>query len=259
VADAVGRLGRGVRVSAFWRAVAARLGAGWIALCWRTTRWTEEGRAHRDAAAARPGGLIAAFWHGRLFFSPLWPPPGRRTLAMISENRDGALIAAVVARFGIDAVRGSSADPRKPGKDKGGRRAFAAGLRALREGGVLAVTPDGPRGPRMRAQPGVAALSTTGRAPVLPIAVSTARGRFSSSWDRFLVPRPFDRGAMLWGAPIEPPPTDDPAAVEAHRRAIEAALIALTARADRLAGREPIAPEPDADPSSADPSPGAAA
>jgi lysophospholipid acyltransferase (LPLAT)-like uncharacterized protein len=248
MAGALGRLGRGVRVSVFWRGVAARLGAGWIALCWRTTRWTGGAAALGAAAAARPGGLIAAFWHGRLFFSPLWAPPGRRAFAMISENRDGALIAAVVARFGIEAVRGSTADPRKPAKDKGGRRAFAAGRRALLEGGVLAVTPDGPRGPRMRAQPGVALLSAVAGAPVLPVAFSTARGRVSPGWDRFLAPFPFGRGAMLWGAPIEPPADDDPVAVEAHRRAIEAALNALTERADRLAGRTPVAPEAAAAP-----------
>jgi lysophospholipid acyltransferase (LPLAT)-like uncharacterized protein len=244
LAYALDRAARRVRGSALWRGAAARLGAAWIALCWRTTRWTEEGRPRRDALIAGGGPVVAAFWHGRLFFSPLWAPPGRRTVAMISDNRDGDLITAVVARFGVQTARGSSADPRKPRKDKGGADAYAEGLAALKAGGVVAITPDGPRGPRMRAQPGVAALSIAAQAPVLPVAVSTARGRFAPSWDRFLAPLPFDRGAMLWGAPIPPPARDDPGALEAHRRAIETALNALTARADALAGRAPIPPDP---------------
>mgnify|MGYP006281721493 FL=1 len=188
--------------------------------------------------------MIAAFWHGRLFFSPLLAPPGRRTVAMISNNRDGDLIAAAAAILGVDSVRGSTAHPGKRDKDKGGREAFAAGRAALEAGAVLAITPDGPRGPRMRAQPGVAALSAAAGAPVVPIALSTAHGRVLRSWDRFLLPIPFDRGALLYGAPLPPPDPEDPAAVEAHRAAIEDRLTALAAEADRLMGRAPVAPAP---------------
>ncbi len=236
---------RAARANPAWRGVLSGAAAFYIRLCWRTTRWRVEGAEHLDALAARGGPLIACFWHGRLLFSPLWAIPGRRTFAMISNNRDGDLIAATVGRFGVETVRGSSADPRKRRKDKGGREAFVAGLRALSGGGVLAITPDGPRGPRMRAQSGVAGLSAAAEAPVLPIAVSTAHGRLLRSWDRFLLPLPFDRGVMLYGRPIASPGrTADEAAIEAHRLAVETALNALTARADAMAGREAIAPEP---------------
>jgi lysophospholipid acyltransferase (LPLAT)-like uncharacterized protein len=225
------------------RGALSRLAAGWIAFVWRTTRWRREGDAHRAAALAG-GPLIAAFWHGRLFFSPLWGAEGRRTFAMISNNRDGALIAATAARFGIEAIRGSSADPRKPAKRKGGADAYQGAAEALAAGHIVALTPDGPRGPRMRAQAGVAALSARLRAPVLPIAVSTRHGVFAGSWDRFLIPLPFDRGVLLHGPAIPPPDSDAPEAIEAHRRAIETVLNDLTARADALAGRAPVAPDP---------------
>lgn len=213
-----------------------------VRLCWHTTRWTVEGMAHRDGLLARGVPIVTAFWHGRSFFSALLAPPGRQTVAMISNNTDGALIAAVVGRFGVGAVRGSSRDPRKPGRHKGGMEAYAAALSVLGAGGVVAITPDGPRGPRMRAHPGAAALSAAAQAPVLPWVISTRRASFARSWDSYLIPRPFDRGLLIYGAPIEPPPAGDDAAIEAHRLAIEAALNALTHEADTRMGLTPPSP-----------------
>lgn len=222
--------------------ILSHLGAAAMRLIWYSTRWTVEGLEHRDAVLAAGGPIITAFWHGRLFFSPFLAPPGRRTVAMISNNRDGALITAVVARFGVDAVRGSTRDPRKREIDKGGREAYAAAIAALEGGAVVAITPDGPRGPLMRAQPGVAALSVSTRAPVVPLALSTRRARFTASWDRFMIPQPFDEGLLIYGAPLPAPPAGDEAALEAHRLAIETAITALTQDADRRMGHPPLHP-----------------
>ncbi|MFN3613639.1 MAG: lysophospholipid acyltransferase family protein [Rubrimonas sp.] len=189
-----------------------------------------------------PGGFIAAFWHGRLAFSPLWAVPGRRTWAVISANRDGETISRIVGHFGIRLIRGSSRDPRKPDADKGGRVVMVESLKALRAGDGVAIAIDGPRGPRMRAQPGVAALSVAAGAPVVPIAFATRRGRVMNSWDRFIVPMPFDRGVLMFGEAMAPPEGAGEAVVAAHLAAIEARLIEMTQTADRAVGREPTAP-----------------
>jgi lysophospholipid acyltransferase (LPLAT)-like uncharacterized protein len=94
----------------------------------------------------------------------------------------------------------------------------------------------------MRAQPGVAALSAAAPAPVLPIGWATRRGPRLSSWDRFVLPLPFDRGVLIYGAPIEPPSNVRPDAVSAHLARIEATLIALSVRADREMGLTAIEP-----------------
>lgn len=216
------------------------LGAAYIRLAWATTRWRVEGLEHRRALIAAPGPLVAAFWHNRVIFSAMWRLPGRRTHAVISANRDGALMASVVRNLGVEVIHGSSADPRKPMKDKGGRAVYAAGLRALRTGDTVAVAVDGPRGPRMRVQPGAAVLSASAPAPIIPIAFATRRGRYLQSWDRFLLPFPFDSGVTVYGAPLSPPDVVTPEAVEAHRLALEAALTEVSRRADRLAGRAPV-------------------
>ena len=224
------------------RAAFVRAATGYVSLCWRTTRWTVEGGEHCAAAAAEGGAFIAAFWHGRLVFSPLWALPGRRTVAIISANRDGEVFARIAEAFGVDCIRGSSADPRKPHKDKGGRAVTVAALRALRAGAVVALAPDGPRGPRMRAQPGVAALAAAAQVPVLPIAFATRHGPVAPSWDRMVIPLPFDRGVLVYGAALPPPAAGDTAAQAAHLAAIEAALLAVAARADAAAGRRPVPP-----------------
>ncbi len=230
---------RGARAA---RGALARLGAGYIRLLRRTMRWRIEGRQHFDALLAEGPGFVASIWHGRLLMSPTLAPPGRLACAMISQNRDGDLIAAVVGRFGIRAIRGSTRD-RAKGRDKGGAQALHAACAAIRdERAVVAITPDGPRGPRMRAQPGVARIAVDTGAAVLPVAFSARTGWLTGGWDRFLVPLPFSRGAEVYGAPLRPPPPGDAEAEARFLAEIEAATTAVTERADRLCGRSPVGP-----------------
>ena len=94
----------------------------------------------------------------------------------------------------------------------------------------------------MRCQPGVALLSARSGAPIMPWAYATRRAKALRSWDRFLVPMPFDRGAMVFGDPIAPPTAEGPEALEAHRLRIEAALLDCARVADAAVGRAPVEP-----------------
>lgn len=218
---------------------AAALAAGYIRLLGRTTRWRTDGVDHMRAVLDQERGIIAGLWHGRLFLSPLITPTERRAVAMISRSRDGDAISALVGRFGIGCIRGSTFDRGKQ-RDKGGSEAFAEAEAEVRAGSVVAITPDGPRGPRMRAQSGIARLALATGAPVIPISFSTSRGRLLRSWDRFLLPLPFGRGAIVYGAPLWP--RDWQGRERALREAIERAMTAAQDRADALCGREPVPP-----------------
>lgn len=234
------RVGRWIRQAALGRRIAIRAGAAYIRLVHATTRWQIEGGQHLEAALAERRALLASIWHGRLFLSPLWAQPGRRTYAVISNNRDGDVIAGIAARFGVEAIRGSSHDRAKR-RGKGGRAVLSEGLRALADPvAVVAITPDGPRGPRMRAQDGVANLAIMTGATVIPVSFSTRRAIVMRTWDRFFVPLPFGRGVQIYGAPIRPPERRTPEGVAALRAEIEAAQTAITERADRLCGRDPV-------------------
>lgn len=239
-------LGRWIRHSPTGQWLGAHLGALYIRLVTWTTRWEVIGGENLDAVVARGCGIIPSIWHGRLFMSATFAPPGRRTVAMISNNRDGDLISAIVWRFGVFSVRGSTYDHVKD-RDKGGSEAFSGAFEELSErDAVVAMTPDGPRGPLMRAQAGIAALSALTGCPVLPVTFSVRRGKVMRSWDRFLVPWPFGRGVVIYGAALDPPQSRDNEAIETYRLKIEAETTRITQKADDLCARPRIEPAPPA-------------
>lgn len=187
--------------------------------------------------------FILAFWHGRIAMMPYSWRRGRPMNMLISRHRDGELIANTIAHFDLKSVRGSAAKPGKE-KDKGGQAALMAMVRLIKAGEYVGITPDGPRGPRMRASEGAAALARLTGVPVIPAAFATSRARVLGSWDRFLLPFPFSRGVFVWGAPVAVDRKADAAALAAARLAIEDGLIAVTQEADRCVGRTPVEPAP---------------
>lgn len=110
--------------------------------------------------------VIVAFWHGRLLMMPL-VYKGRGISILVSQHRDGELIARTVKRFGIDSVRGSST------------RGWMAGIKGLlkqaRKGKDIAITPDGPRGPKFHAQMGIIHLSKATGLPIIPMTFSASK------------------------------------------------------------------------------------
>lgn len=228
-------------------APATRLAAAAIALYIRlvhlTSRFATEGA---EAVApllreARP--FIIAFWHGRLLMMPAGWPAGHRMRVLISQHRDGEMIARAVEPFGIGTVRGSAA---KAGRDKGGVAALRLIVQALKQGDYIAVTPDGPRGPRMRASTGIIAAARLAKVPVVPATFAVRRRRVMNSWDRFIVPWPFNRGLYVWGEPMD---VSDPAEpIEAAALRLEAAMNALCDAADRRMGQDPIEPAARSEP-----------
>lgn len=229
--------------SAFVLRLASVLIGAYIRLVYATSRWTVIGRDHVDAA---PGGAILAFWHGRLLMgAALRRQTGRRVFMLISAHRDGEIIARGVSGFGVEFIRGSAANPDKPGKDKSGASAITQMIAALKDGAIVGFTPDGPRGPGERAKPGVIRLAQMSGAPIIPAAYSVNRGKHLSSWDRFLLAAPFSKGYYVAGAPIHVPADANAEQREALRLRLEKALAEVTTDADARAGRrtkEPAEP-----------------
>lgn len=210
--------------------------AAYVRLVFYSTRWTflHEERVGRHAATRRP--FIACFWHGRMIQIPnLWHYDMPIHL-LASGHRDGRLILQMVRRFGIQPIVGSSS--------RGGTQAMLTMVQTIRSGGCIALAPDGPRGPRMRAAPGVIALAKLTGVPIFPLSFSSAFGCVLATWDRFFMPLPFGRGVVIYGEPITVPPDADDATLEVARATLEARLNDLTAEADRLCGRPPVAPAP---------------
>ena len=210
--------------------------ARFIRLARLTTRFSERGREVPDAYWRAGKPFILTFWHGRMMLmAPVWPA-GTPMHMLISHHRDGEYIARAMGMLGIGTVRGSS--------NNGGTAALRRMLKAMEAGDCVGITPDGPAGPRMRASSGIIAAARLGGVPIIPVTFSVARCRILGSWDRFMLAWPFTRGVYLWGQPIHVPRDADPAAQEAARLAVENALNAITAEADRLMGVPAVAPDP---------------
>lgn len=153
---------------------------------------------------------------------------------LISQHRDGDLIARTIGHFGLGAVRGSTA---KAGKqNKGGSGALRAMVKKLAQGNYAGVTPDGPRGPRQHADSGVIALARLAGVPVIPVTFATTRRIHAKSWDRFLIALPFSRGVFVWGDPIFVARDADAQQLAQDRQTLEDSLNRITAEADRLCG-----------------------
>jgi lysophospholipid acyltransferase (LPLAT)-like uncharacterized protein len=215
---------------------AARLLGFYLKFALGTTRWRLEGEEHLRPFL--PGGaVILACWHERLAMMPaLWllvrrRYPDRHVVALASRHRDGRLLAGVLGQFGIRLVHGSTQPVADSGRrrPRGGAAALRALLSVLREGAAIVITPDGPRGPRRVAAPGVAQLGAVSGAPVLPVAAQTGWHIRLKTWDRMVVPLPFGRGVLV----VEPPVAVAPDRAADALALIEAALTRAADRADR--------------------------
>jgi lysophospholipid acyltransferase (LPLAT)-like uncharacterized protein len=137
--------------------------------------------------------FILAFWHRHLLLMP-YAYRGKRISVLVSQSKDGELIARTVARLGIDSSRGSSS--------RGGIAGLRSLLRKADEGWDVAFTPDGPRGPLREVQPGVILAAASTGLPILPVAIAASKAKLLRSWDRFLVPLPFAKVHIVYGEPL---------------------------------------------------------
>jgi lysophospholipid acyltransferase (LPLAT)-like uncharacterized protein len=150
------------------------------------------------ARAGRVDPVIFAIWHNRLAIAMVVHRRHYRKLAaMVSASKDGALLAAVLETFGIKQVRGSSS--------RRGPQALLEMASRADSGYDLAVTPDGPRGPRYVVQKGIISLAQVTGLPIIPVTCNTRRKICAKSWDGFQIPLPFSRCELILGEPIRVP------------------------------------------------------
>ncbi len=147
-------------------AVVPPVGYHVIRLLSRTMTLRVEGAEHLSERFAEGKRVILAFWHAQQLMMPL-AFPGLEAHVLISQHRDGELIRRIVARFGLDAVRGSST--------RGGAEAFRKLIRLGRSGYNLVLTPDGPKGPRHTAKVGVVQLARATGLPIVPMAFGCSK------------------------------------------------------------------------------------
>ena len=192
--------------------------AGYSKLVFKTLRMTVEGADQVKAVWAQGRetgvGAILCFWHSRIPMSPLsWPQaPGHRQdmRALISRSNDGEFIARTVEKLGFPAIRGSSAKKTDLAKNKNGEQAFRDMVKWVKDGGGVAITPDGPRGPAEHMEKGTPSLARITGAPVIFVGLAAKPCIRLGSWDQTVIPLPFAKAAMVWDAPTGAGRGDDP-------------------------------------------------
>lgn len=174
------------------------------------------------------GPAIFSLWHNRLAVAmPAYQyvvqrdHPARKVAALISASRDGAILASVMEKCGAQTVRGSSS--------RRGGQAMVELSRLAKRGYDIAITPDGPRGPRYQVQPGVISLAHLSGHPIIPCSGVIHWHKELKSWDQFQVPLPFTRCDIHFGEPLKIPRN-------ASERERKAACTELEKRMRALAG-----------------------
>lgn len=204
---------RGRRLERWGARFGPSLVAGLIRLLGFTLRFrlVDEGGFFRDGF---PPAAIPVFWHNRLMMLP-WAFARMggpvRVSVMISQSKDGSLIADTAAKFSLEALRGSSS--------KGAAGVSRAALDTLAGGGWVGVTPDGPRGPVYTIKPGLVSLAQKTGAPIVPLRVTYGWKICATSWDRFQMPLPFSRMKLVIGKPLVLAPEETQEAAQARIKA----------------------------------------
>jgi lysophospholipid acyltransferase (LPLAT)-like uncharacterized protein len=206
--------------------------ASWLIRFWIRTlrfRWVFlDGKKHPTDPRLDPH--IYALWHEALLFPSALQS---RTTILISQHADGELFARISKHLGGSVVRGSTT--------RGGMAALMDMAQTSRT--HLAITPDGPRGPRRRLQIGAVLLASLTGLPLVPAGLTFAPAWKLSSWDRLLLPRPWGTAYGVMGTPIYVPPGLNRKALEQYRLSAEDQLRRLTDAVERWA-HEGVRPAP---------------
>jgi lysophospholipid acyltransferase (LPLAT)-like uncharacterized protein len=168
-------------------------------------------------------GTLGAIWHQSLFlFAYRYRHMGVATMA--SRSRDGEIISSALKRLGFYIFRGSSS--------RGGGKGLSEMIQFLKTGGIFAaITVDGPRGPAKKVKPGIIRLAQATGYPIFPLHGWARRKVLIKSWDRTMIPLPFNHLIFICGDPITVPETVDKDGLKSFTDDLESMLQTLSAKA----------------------------
>ncbi len=208
---------------------------GYLWLILHTIRWRRIDREAIDAQFARPGGVLVGFWHGLIAASIAGQPvclPHRPTKLMISLSPDGEFISRAMGWHGFTSIRGSSRKTRDPKRAASGGAAYRQSLEWVRKGGVLVLTPDGPRGPAGEMAEGIVRLAARTGAPLFLMGFAATPALRLKTWDRMMLPIPFGRGALVFDGPYHAPAGADAETIDRLRQEWAGRLTRVTEAAE---------------------------
>jgi lysophospholipid acyltransferase (LPLAT)-like uncharacterized protein len=218
-------------VKAWWRRVRPRVLSGPVAALVRLIGITLRIRTvDEDKFEGIEGGKILCGWHGRSSIAGA-KYRDRGFWVIISLSKDGEIQNRIFQKLGFKTIRGSTG--------RGGERALVESIRALRDGGTMALTPDGPRGPSGVAQPGMLAMARKSGCALVPVGISSKpRILLKNAWDKHMIPVPFGKSMMVFGDPYYLAKDATEEQIEEVRLKLQQDMHTLQAEAERLLGQE---------------------
>jgi len=208
--------------------------AAYLRFAYATSRWQVRGWDNIQSQIDAGQPVILCFWHARMIMSMYgWRHP--HPLNMLSTpHRDGKIAALSYNRLGIKTIWGST--------KKGGSEAARAMIKALKSGETVAITPDGPKGPRQRMQPSAIDIARMSGAKLVPVSAASSNSKILGTWDRLQIPKPFGRGVIWADAAIDVPRKASDDDFETLRQSVEDRLNAMTQELDREFGLQTPSP-----------------
>ena len=137
---------------------------------------------------------IFCCWHNKLFLGPHLLPRNRIINALQSSHSDGMVTSLAFKYLGMNVILGSS--------KKGGMQAFRKMVKCIKLGESVAITPDGPKGPKEKVKEGIIKLAQITETSIIPLVWTTNKFKLINSWDNFVIPYPFSKGVYSFGKPI---------------------------------------------------------
>ena len=201
------------------------IGAKYIKFVSFTNSWSFINKKYVENLWKKNEAFILCFWHGRLLMMPLSWNKEKKINVLISAHSDGQLLSKTVKHFNIETITGSSS--------QGGSEAIRNIIKSLKSGISIGMTPDGPRGPRMKVNSAIIKIASLTGHKIVPLSYSVKKKFFLNSWDKFLVALPFGKGCFIWGKPIKIKKNISTNEDLKLSKRLENNLLKLTKKADR--------------------------
>ena len=186
----------------------------------RSIKWQYFEQSNKSTIFDNKHKYIFCCWHNKLFLGPHLLPRNRVINALQSSHSDGMITSVAFKYLGMNVILGSS--------KKGGMQAFRKMIKRLQLGESIAITPDGPKGPKEQVKEGIIKLSQISNTPIIPLVWATKKFKTINSWDDFVLPYPFSKGIYCYGKPINIKKNINVNQFELERQKLENELKRLT-------------------------------
>ena len=177
------------------------IGSIYVLTVYKTSKVNLKNRKKIENLLERKESFIYSFWHDQLLMCPLTWQSNSSIKVLISKHRDGDIIAQLISNLGFEAIRGSTHKTNKI-KNKGGLLSARNMIKSLKNGISIGISPDGPKGPRHKVSEGILSISRLSKSVILPVGIGFKKKWVLNTWDKFIIPKPFNEITVIWGDPI---------------------------------------------------------